>query len=1050
MARESLKDFLRKDPYGSSTSTEKIDYVVDQGGDSSSDPYVDDLKKDLKEALGRFTHHTTAQGINSNDYPISDKTEEFSLRDDDGTPSAYTSGDGGEAKRYLDDNTGGEATIDNPKISSYFQKISGGGDPKTRGGGTFSAGQLGDIVDKSGKDRSLSGHDALGRAADEVIISPVLATTNRFDPGKNTPYAGRGETLSNNQVDSLKFASKQNKLGVYNEDSAAVKIKEMKDIGEKMVIMATGHTPGGFNLGGLTQEALLPSLAQLGASKVPRHEMYAKNRDNPGFGAGNPDTVGVATENPGYRDKSFGAMNSPLEPFSAIPKMGMTTMTLALVIAVEILVEIVAEIMEMLCSSPMDNTTRGDGQSMRAGHMRNRLGRRPNKPPTAMIVPPHVFGVKHNEDGMATMAYGDAVTLGIDVFFGTEDGDIRPQGGGLFGALPGGKNVNDSPGYYSIVFRAVIRSTIEIGLTIGDAFKGGFFAILQGIAEVLATIRNSKLMAYINLLASLGEMYKTVLDQNLTEYQGPAQDLALGDTLVGGISALSALPLAAGPTQKYRVGKSRYDGKKSLGEHDTLVWGTGQLPSSYLFSAKVRNYGAASGLRSAEDSVKMIPTSWTNQAYASQGFTISKVNDVAESRLSAEVVRATENHLDSEYMPFYFHDLRTNEIIAFHAFLTSLSDSYSVSWDQTKAYGRADPVMAYNSTNRSIGMTFWVLATNPSDFDEMWWKINKLVTMVYPQYSGGTLLTTEGGNTITAPFSQIPTASPIIRLRLGDLIKSNYSKFALSRLFGFENTDPASVNSEPSVTDPVATQTDFTTSSDPPLFGTPDTMFRAKSNQRSGAYNDPIGCVMDIEIPKDVTFAINDAISSLDSLAEAMAAGDLLGFAKYGNVAVKVQDPPEADDQQIETNAQFITYLEEFGFDPNKIIMRWKVLQKSSLFDVIGTPLDDLTLPIAEGYADIVQGFMQAEQNPIVKSFESTRGKGLAGALTQLDFNWMDGPGWVTASPGSNAPKACQITISMSPMHDIAPGIDQYGVNRAPIYNVGQTSRAWGGDPYDE
>ena len=41
-----------------------------------------------------------------------------------------------------------------------------------------------------------------------------------------------------------------------------------------------------------------------------------------------------------------------------------------------------------------------------------------------------------------------------------------------------------------------------------------------------------------------------------------------------------------------------------------------------------------------------------------------------------------------------------------------------------------------------------------------------------------------GDQKFIQPFSQIPTASPMIRLRVGDVIKSNYSKFGLARLFG--------------------------------------------------------------------------------------------------------------------------------------------------------------------------------------------------------------------------------------------------------------------------
>jgi hypothetical protein len=33
---------------------------------------------------------------------------------------------------------------------------------------------------------------------------------------------------------------------------------------------------------------------------------------------------------------------------------------------------------------------------------------------------------------------------------------------------------------------------------------------------------------------------------------------------------------------------------------------------------------------------------------------------------------------------------------------------------------------------------------------------------------------------------------------------------------------------------------------------------------------------------------------------------------------------------------------------------------------------------------------------------------------------------------------ACKVTFGFDPIHDISPGLDASGFNRAPIYNVGQ------------
>ena len=104
-------------------------------------------------------------------------------------------------------------------------------------------------------------------------------------------------------------------------------------------------------------------------------------------------------------------------------------------------------------------------------------------------------------------------------------------------------------------------------------------------------------------------------------------------------------------------------------------------------------------------------------------------------------------------------------------------------------FGRMDPAQIYGGTTRSLAVTFQVHAMNGTDFDEMYYKINKLVQLVYPQWSAGTVRGFKDAASgkygkFTTPFSQIPTASPMIRLRIGDLFSTNYSNLAIARLMG--------------------------------------------------------------------------------------------------------------------------------------------------------------------------------------------------------------------------------------------------------------------------
>jgi hypothetical protein len=38
---------------------------------------------------------------------------------------------------------------------------------------------------------------------------------------------------------------------------------------------------------------------------------------------------------------------------------------------------------------------------------------------------------------------------------------------------------------------------------------------------------------------------------------------------------------------------------------------------------------------------------------------------------------------------------------------------------------------------------------------------------------------------------------------------------------------------------------------------------------------------------------------------------------------------------------------------------------------------------------------------------------------------------------GNRAPRSCKVQMNFEPIHDIAPGLDHEGFNRAPIYPVG-------------
>ena len=90
-------------------------------------------------------------------------------------------------------------------------------------------------------------------------------------------------------------------------------------------------------------------------------------------------------------------------------------------------------------------------------------------------------------------------------------------------------------------------------------------------------------------------------------------------------------------------------------------------------------------------------------------------------------------------------------------------------------------------------------------------------------------------------------------------------------------------------------------------------------------------------------------------------------------------------------------------------------------------------------WAELKSGmkFLSPAENAVVRSFDQASGKGLPGFITQMSFNWIDNAVTWEVDKGSRAPKLARISCRFQPVHDIAPGLDHLGYNRAPVYPVG-------------
>jgi hypothetical protein len=635
----------------------------------------------------------------------------------------------------------------------------------------------------------------------------------------------------------------------------------------------------------------------------------------------------------------------------------------------------------------------------------------------------------------------------------------------------------------------------------------------------------------MNVFASIG--YQRLVIQSVK-----TSDAKSGNEKIQNPYGMDDYPSAPGTRQM----KSR-DG--SVLSNLSLAWRNSALPSAFILP--VEAMAATFDLDymfDAEKGSSPIKGMLGSMMYDKTYVKVSRNDNTIPSNVS----KLIEDRLGAEYDPFYFKDLRTNELIAFHAFLENVTDGFTANFGETKGFGRADPVQNYNSTARSISATFWIVSTSKEDFDEMWFKINKLVTLLYPQYTRGRTVTTQDTSFSLAralgtnvnfeqPFSQLAGGTPVVRLRVGDLIKSNYSRSNFAKLFGVGN-DTFSSTSE-NVSSVISGLNQTRSGLSDALGGSGNSLFNKIGNVSSnfdlrlapflayaaspmelsrlgslvpGAFSGLAQAGVDatsetlayllkngfvnplIEKNRD-TFLRNSSETKLSKESNSefdattfsglrsklllkarttpytVKSGDsnlqlrlrrpvsikVTGAStnRTGTVyAIKISDPTvgssfnestatvSAADLYVDTGqivdiASYPGVLLSIGAITSFVGTLGNVVNSLANAGIAAVAVDaPVDVPLADFFGSTARTFTSPYNNPITRAFEDRMGEGLAGVVKSMTFSWMEGPWEVDWN--SRAPTSCKVTLSFSPIHDISPGLDSNGFNRAPVYNVGQ------------
>jgi len=781
--RATLKDFLAS--RGSSASTITLSPnpgeaspsdLVNEGDDLGNDPNTNEPVLGLDGLASAYIAFLTQQSGNLYEIsptgevaPPSNRGDALQDPNQQGATRVFARPGTTLGQAMNLSNSGIQDNTDYP-LSSYLDKTGGHADLS---GDRLLVGVAGRALDQTGNpeiDTYVNASTQSGKMQTGILQS--LDNNNRaappVEPGAVSTVAVPNR-ITLNEIDQQPLQSVQRDFGSYNKDdsptSQAYTYDRLRDVGSWLIAAAAGYNmpegennpqsverffTQGINTGGsissvanqlatkrgddtLTTDETTPSNAP-GYPKQPSGESMRNNRG----------IVKPPDENARYTAQSTVSYTSET-PYSDPTRTGNARLAQAkALLAINKLAE---QVNANLVQDPKGATSSEDelkslGPYFMGGSVYSRINAM-----NRMILNVSYIPTRH--------AYKDAVIAGMGVMLGKDlsSSGTPQQMGSYYGTLP------QAPGFWE----AVAKSAVDTIAQMRDTGK----IVDSSSPQYYIEIGRSKAVKMMNAFATIGDIILQVTGKTYNS------DTIRSDIkTAAGIEQVDDLPVTAGT----RISKSREGaGRTPL----ALSWRGNSLPGLYMLSDDVVRASLQMGnLLTGENPARgMLASSLVDKTYTDPTLKGSK------ARIPGDIVKIIEDKLDAEYVPFYFHDLRTNEIISFHAFLEGLSDSFAAQYSSYKTYGRADPIQMYSSTSRSISLSFTIAATSRDDFDEMWYKINRLIASTYPKYTSGQLVQNKD-ITFEQPFSQVIGATPLMRLRVGDVVKSNYSRFNLARFFG--------------------------------------------------------------------------------------------------------------------------------------------------------------------------------------------------------------------------------------------------------------------------
>lgn len=1027
----------------------------------------DDIVQDIKTRLGDHASNLTKAA--QNNPSIEPGSTEFSLQLANGFPAPLQDDNSNSNNTYtkiLSKTTQGRDAV------QEFNQISNNDvlTIKPKKGLTIGAGNQKEWVEGILADIHENGGDAeLPRDVDRV-----LEQNNRFS--NNNPYVD----ASNNPTESnsgTKDIYKQQNLGefvprksksVTGNAQKPITIEDLKNIGIQMMLEGSGEV----NVPKKYGETLNLNTALASVHGVPGLARLGQRVSYGRFSAGNI----MAQVNDSYRAPeelltdgpeklSFGSPWNPLVKFNSLNSASSRVVVALLSLTVSGMLVALSRVLKnsAISAKPLKSDQLNIA-SLTAGESLDfnpRLGSYTQNAVQGMGASKTRFTFQ-GETSLLLSAqtendYTECVAKGIQVFF-----DFPDSVGGTIGAAFSNnfQNImesNSTYGYQLTILRSLVRDTTDIfvdgiaGAAISTTpadfqTRGALeintrvntpdnpYGIIESAEILLDRIRNSRLLRFMDIIANIGDL-------------ALINEKSVDDNSYRHISKIDSIN--GEDNENYTTYRQSALHQKSRLKNGKLSWGSNTIMSMYMLTDSVQ--------KAQKDITGTSNSSLLSTLPPSLGFKTT----VGTTRLKKEDVDLIEEKLESVYVPFYFHDLRTNEVISFHAFLSGLRDDHTADYESTQGIGRIGNTLTYKNTTRTITFDFWVVSTNPEDFDAMWFKVNKLVSMVYPQYTAGRpIINPKTGDKFIQPFSQLVSSSPMVRIRVGDLIKSNLNELDIARLFGagtnnfnFSNSNREQYQSNQArqnainkeIADKEAAIRNRINNGNLQVGDTVVLQKVLYAARKPGSKNSGV-VARNLNTPSSVNgFQLfeNNVKNSRVEIPRAvkMVVSSVLNENLKAYI-VKMQDSPSADlrSKGVSENSTFLLDLSQFAsrtsiIKPDDVYVRNEARKNSN-----GTATQDDTQQqeTAEDLDNVARFFdpQGSNGNPVRRAFDSTAGKGLAGFITNISFDWEE-PMWETEVKGSKAPQMMKISVAFNPIHDINPGIASDGFMIGAPYKVG-------------